>query len=332
MRSEGRRAVGRTGTSATRTCTGIARGRGYAPRRDGPPARRRPARAGRSRRSSCSRRTPSALQPRSTSRAPRVEPEGDVILVDVAARGGERHRRRPQGARDPRGRLDLDRADRASSSRSAPTRPSGARRARPADAVVWEEVEARTSEESRLSATFLLFMVLAALIAAVGIFLDSRDPRRRRDGRRPGVRPDRRRSASPSSSGAASSPLRSLGALAVGFPLAIAAVWLAQRRLQGDRRRRPTTFSDADHSLADLDLQPGLLRVLRRVLRGRRRDAQPQHREVRRAHRRAHLGHDDPRRRERRRRRSPTRTGTAWRGSLAAARASTSRRSSSPGR
>jgi uncharacterized hydrophobic protein (TIGR00271 family) len=43
----------------------------------------------------------------------------------------------------------------------------------PSDAVVWEEVEARTSENTELSASFLLFMVLACLIASVGIMLDS---------------------------------------------------------------------------------------------------------------------------------------------------------------
>ena len=43
----------------------------------------------------------------------------------------------------------------------------------PSDAVVWEEVEARTSENTELSASFLLFMVLACLIASVGILLDS---------------------------------------------------------------------------------------------------------------------------------------------------------------
>ena len=46
-------------------------------------------------------------------------------------------------------------------------------RGAPSDAVVWEEVEARTSEATELSAGFVLFMVLAALIAAVGIFLNS---------------------------------------------------------------------------------------------------------------------------------------------------------------
>src|SRR3954452_8227429 len=53
-----------------------------------------------------------------------------------------------------------DRAERAS---------SGA----PADAVVWEEVETRTSEETQLSVTFVAFMVIAMLIAMTGILLDT---------------------------------------------------------------------------------------------------------------------------------------------------------------
>jgi uncharacterized hydrophobic protein (TIGR00271 family) len=42
----------------------------------------------------------------------------------------------------------------------------------PSDAVVWEEVESRTSEQTELSFSFVLFMVAAMLIAAVGIMLD----------------------------------------------------------------------------------------------------------------------------------------------------------------
>jgi uncharacterized hydrophobic protein (TIGR00271 family) len=42
-----------------------------------------------------------------------------------------------------------------------------------ADAVVWEEVESRTSEDTELSGVFLAFIALACLIASVGIFLDS---------------------------------------------------------------------------------------------------------------------------------------------------------------
>jgi uncharacterized hydrophobic protein (TIGR00271 family) len=43
----------------------------------------------------------------------------------------------------------------------------------PSDAVVWEEVEARTSETTELGGNFLSFMVLACLIASVGIFTGS---------------------------------------------------------------------------------------------------------------------------------------------------------------
>jgi uncharacterized hydrophobic protein (TIGR00271 family) len=41
----------------------------------------------------------------------------------------------------------------------------------PGDAVIWEEVEARTSESIELNANFLAFMVLACLIASVGVML-----------------------------------------------------------------------------------------------------------------------------------------------------------------
>ena len=46
-------------------------------------------------------------------------------------------------------------------------------RGAPADAVVWEEVEARTNENVELSGTFVAFMVIATLLAAVGIYQDS---------------------------------------------------------------------------------------------------------------------------------------------------------------
>ena len=46
-------------------------------------------------------------------------------------------------------------------SEAAPGRREGRARARPSDAVVWEEVEERTSEKTELSASFLAFMVLA---------------------------------------------------------------------------------------------------------------------------------------------------------------------------
>ena len=60
---------------------------------------------------------------------------------------------------------------------SAPSRLAqqamAAARGSPADAVVWEEVEQRTSESAELSGSFVAFMVIATLIAAVGILTDS---------------------------------------------------------------------------------------------------------------------------------------------------------------
>lgn len=38
---------------------------------------------------------------------------------------------------------------------------------------MWEEVESRTSENTELSINFLAFMVIAMLIASVGLILDS---------------------------------------------------------------------------------------------------------------------------------------------------------------
>jgi len=40
------------------------------------------------------------------------------------------------------------------------------------DAAVWEEVEARVRDESVLTVSFLVFLVVAALIAAVGLLED----------------------------------------------------------------------------------------------------------------------------------------------------------------
>ena len=42
-----------------------------------------------------------------------------------------------------------------------------------ADALVWEQLEARTREDATLTWSFVIFMVVAAVIAAVGILLDS---------------------------------------------------------------------------------------------------------------------------------------------------------------
>ncbi len=43
----------------------------------------------------------------------------------------------------------------------------------PADAVIWDELAERTREESTLNATYLTFLTLSCLIAAVGVVTDS---------------------------------------------------------------------------------------------------------------------------------------------------------------
>ncbi|MCE3265707.1 MAG: hypothetical protein K0S15_416 [Solirubrobacterales bacterium] len=100
------------------------------------------------------------------------KPEGDVILVDVAREdasvivgdlkefGIERD-----------GSIAMEDVDSLIS--DAAVRAEKAAVGMPSDAVVWEEVEARTSENIELSASFLMFMMLACLIASVGIMLDS---------------------------------------------------------------------------------------------------------------------------------------------------------------
>jgi uncharacterized hydrophobic protein (TIGR00271 family) len=43
---------------------------------------------------------------------------------------------------------------------------------RPADAVIWDGIEAQTTQDSRLSWSFTVFLILATLIAGIGRYLD----------------------------------------------------------------------------------------------------------------------------------------------------------------
>jgi uncharacterized hydrophobic protein (TIGR00271 family) len=101
-----------------------------------------------------------------------LEPEGDLVVADLAREGVSEVLAEMQAlphAEDCAFTLD----DRDTSiSRYA----DEAERVAPGlgvDAVVWEEVEARTSEEAALSASFVVLMVAATLVAAVGLLLDS---------------------------------------------------------------------------------------------------------------------------------------------------------------
>ena len=101
-----------------------------------------------------------------------VKPQGDLLLCDVAREEVsvvvEQLRRL---GLEQSGSISIDEVDSMISEQAS--RVAVAARGSPADAVIWEEVEARTSESAELSFSFLAFMVLATLIAAVGILTDS---------------------------------------------------------------------------------------------------------------------------------------------------------------
>lgn len=101
-----------------------------------------------------------------------TKPRGDLILVDVAREDASIviADLRELGIGDEHGSIALEDID-SQVSRAA-MRAEKAARGLPSDAVVWEEIESRTSEEVELSATFIGFMALAMMIAAIGVLTD----------------------------------------------------------------------------------------------------------------------------------------------------------------
>ncbi len=100
------------------------------------------------------------------------QPPGDVVLCDVAREDASvviDDLKELRVHKD--GSIALEQID--SQISDVGRRAERAARGAPSDAVVWEEVEARTSESIELSGTFLAFMILACLIASVGIFTGS---------------------------------------------------------------------------------------------------------------------------------------------------------------
>ena len=101
------------------------------------------------------------------------KPRGDVILCDVAREdasvilGDLRELDIPSQGSIALEDIDSQISDVAQEAeKAAPGLPS--------DAVVWEEVEARTSENTELSFSFVLFMIAAMQIAASGSSWTSR--------------------------------------------------------------------------------------------------------------------------------------------------------------
>jgi uncharacterized hydrophobic protein (TIGR00271 family) len=180
-------------------------------------------------------------------------PAGDVILADVAREDASvviSDLRELGIARD--GAISLEEIDTQISEPAA--RAVEHARGAPADAVVWEEVEARTNENVELSATFLAFIVIAGLLAAIGIYQDSAilivgamvvGPE---FGPLAGfcVAAVHKRG---------NLALRSGLALAVGFPLAIGVVYLTVLAFKATDLF-PDTLSQEGHSFANIIAEP----------------------------------------------------------------------------
>lgn len=100
-----------------------------------------------------------------------AKPEGDLILADVAREDASvivedlRELGIPETGSITLAAIDAQLSEGA---RAAERHARGL----PSDAVVWEDVDSRSEELTELSATFIAFMVLAMLIASVGLILD----------------------------------------------------------------------------------------------------------------------------------------------------------------
>jgi len=133
-------------------------------------------------------------------------PPGDVVEFDVVREGASRVLDTLRGfGIDRDGAIVIERIDAtlsASADRAARRVPGLG-----VDAVVWHEIEHQTGEEAALSASYLIFMAVAMIIAAVGVLLDQ--------------------------------PILIVGSMVVGpefGPLAALCVGLVQRRLHLVRR------------------------------------------------------------------------------------------------
>lgn len=180
-------------------------------------------------------------------------PQGDVILCDVAREDVSviisdlRELDIPTEGSIAIEDVDTEISDAAQAA-------EGAAHGSAADGVVWEEVEARTSEEAELSLTFLAFMALAAIIASVGIFLNTPILIVGAMVVGPEFGPiaglcvaivQRRRELA----------VRSLVPLVIGFPFAITAAWLATLVFKATSLT-PEQFTSADHQLSNVIASP----------------------------------------------------------------------------
>jgi uncharacterized hydrophobic protein (TIGR00271 family) len=100
------------------------------------------------------------------------KPTGDLVTCDVAREDGSIVLAAlTEFGCEARGTISVDPIEISLSSAARRAEKQAAGFA--SDAVIWEEVTAQTSDSAELSVGFALFMVLATLIAAIGILTDS---------------------------------------------------------------------------------------------------------------------------------------------------------------
>ncbi|MFF9017659.1 DUF389 domain-containing protein [Streptomyces sp. NPDC014870] len=100
------------------------------------------------------------------------EPEGDIVLVDVAREAGDGLL---QGLRqldiDKVGSIAVENVDLSLSDRAERAEEEAPGEA--ADAVIWEQITETTQEESTLTIAYAALMIVATMIAACGVVLDN---------------------------------------------------------------------------------------------------------------------------------------------------------------
>ncbi|MFJ6197795.1 DUF389 domain-containing protein [Micromonospora sp. NPDC092111] len=99
------------------------------------------------------------------------QPQGDLILCDVVRERADNvlHGLQQLGV-ETRGAIAADDVEltlSAAAERAAREAPGSG-----ADAVVWDEVAAKTGEQTELSGTYLVLIVVATMIAGIGVLLD----------------------------------------------------------------------------------------------------------------------------------------------------------------
>ncbi len=101
-----------------------------------------------------------------------IEPAGDLVEVDVAREVADELLAELQTlGLTTAGAISVSPVDLSLSAHSA--RAQAQAPGNSPDSVIWQQVETRTGADSALSGTFLAFLVIAALLAGIGVVLDS---------------------------------------------------------------------------------------------------------------------------------------------------------------